>query len=190
MTGSVASAGSLALGAAGGGEGAQIGLALLVGSLVLLAVGVVITIRLVRKKAQPPPPSRHVPRSDLQDLLQALLPPPLQQYLKESSSIPPEGQEPLDVDPSGDVPVALRRLQYILLQPPARGDATFGAHEAAIALAVLEARLNGVLEAVGRVESSAITQDRVVWTVLGVLGAVLAVPAAVIGIIAAMVKLM
>jgi hypothetical protein len=136
-------------------------------------------VKAARRRRQ----SKHLARrDDLQDLLFAALDPKFSEYLRTSSPRAAAGEEP------EDLPAALGRLRYIFFESSEHGGARMGREELAVGVAVLEARLNSLVETVERIEHNGISQDRLLLTVVGVLATVVTLVSGTVGLIAATVK--
>jgi hypothetical protein len=125
-------------------------------------------------------------RSDLQQVLEAVLSPSYQRYLKHSNPADtPDGQGP------EEEPLYLRRLRRMLLTPaPTRGMPRIGSDETAIGLAVLEVRINNLAESLAKLENNAVGQSRLAWNILGVLGTVIGIFAGIVAIVAGLTQLL
>lgn len=116
----------------------------------------------------------------LQQLVIGALAPPVRDYLDATS---PPGVAEAELQASRRV--LLRRIAHISLEPPSTegGDARpVSLVELAVASALLEMRLNDLMQTVARLRDDSVSQDRIAWTVATVLGGVLALIGAVVGV--------
>jgi hypothetical protein len=161
---------------------------LLLGSAFLLCLGIVAVVLLVRaRRRRAAEAELTAPEKILGNWLLSMLAPEFREYLQRSSptTIPDE--------PHSELEALIERAAYISLRrAPRRSVASTPdelVDEMAVGLALLESRLADLTATVARIEQASIGQDKLVWTVLGVLGALVGLLAGVVGLVAGIAKL-
>lgn len=113
----------------------------------------------------------------LSELVLATLPSELRAYLEESNPVPGT--------PRKGLATQVQRAAYVSLVAPPASD-KLGSEQIAVGLAVLEQRINDLDNTIARLHDETVTQDRIVWTVLGVIAATVGVLAGIAGLVAAL----
>jgi hypothetical protein len=158
-------------------------LVLAIGVVVLFgaAIAAVLIAASMRRRSAA---TRETTRNELQELLKATLPDSYRRYLEHSN--PSITAEPEEV--TGE-PVYLTRLRHIVLTPPTSGAPHVGSDTATLGLAILEVRMNNLVKDLERIERNAVGEDRVLRTILTLLGIVVGMLAGIVGIVAGIVSL-
>lgn len=159
--------------------------ALLIIAIVLLTIGVAALTWLVRWSRQTDAGNQAQDHQDA--LLQMLLAsegPALRDYLQQSAN--PEASEAEEQDSAS----VLERLATFSLPKPAEKPVPLSVNDLALALALLESRLKDLTATAVRIERQSVTKDRMVWTVLSVIGGIVAILGGIATFAVSMVRLL
>lgn len=141
-------------------------------SAALLLGGIVAVVLLIRNRAPKSNPSTVETGHDDEStaVLQMLLAsqdPALRKYLQHT----PDPADPTQADGTATI----QRIARIVTPKQPKGRVAPSLGDVLLALALLESRLTALTTTAARIETHSVTKDRVVWTVLGVLGAIVGI---------------
>lgn len=149
----------------------------------LLAMGIAAIYLLVKsQKEAHDAPDENAERQDaLLQMLLASKDPALREYLRHT----PNPANPTEADSSATI----QRIAQIFLPKPDTEPVPPTLSDVVLALALLESRLTGLATTAARIETQSVTKDRMVWAVLGVLGAIIGILGGVVALVATTARL-
>lgn len=152
-------------------------------AVLLLVMGTVAIVLLLRsKKTGSDTPDEGVDRQDaLLQMLLASKEPALREYLQHT----PDPANPTDADSA----TTIQRIAQIFLPKPETEPVPPTLSDVVLALALLESRLTSLTTTAVRIETQSVTKDRMVWAVLGVLGALVSIIGGVVALAALTARL-